>query len=104
MIDAGQDVLDAEREVGAGDLAAAPGAASTTNDGADGVSRVTCVAPSRRSRRTSTSVIVAVRPAMWIVPPVSPPAHSTVQRSVKALLTIDARGAVTFVQPAGNST
>ena len=42
----------------------ARGAASTTNDGADGVSRVTCVVPSRRSRRTSTSVIVAVRPAM----------------------------------------
>ena len=41
---------------------------------------------------------------MWIVPPVSPPAHFTVQRSVKALLAIEARGAVTFVQPAGSST
>ena len=80
------------------------GAASTTSDGADGVSRVTCVLPSRRSRRTSTSVIVAMRPAMWMVPPISPAAHFTVQRSVKALLTIDARGLVTFVQPAGSST
>jgi hypothetical protein len=38
------------------------------------------------------------------VPPVSPPAQFTVQRSVYALSTIEARGSVTFVQPAGSST
>ena len=80
------------------------GAASTTSDGAKGVSRVTCVEPSRRSRRTSTSVVVAMRPAMWMVPPISPPAHFAVHRSENALLTIDARGALRFVQPAGSFT
>jgi len=39
-----------------------------------------------------------------MVPPVSPPVRFTVQRSVKALLAIEARGAVTFVEPAGSST
>ena len=58
------------------------GAASTTNEGLEGVSRATCVVPSRRSTRTSTSVIVAARPAMWIAAPVNPPARFTLQRSV----------------------
>jgi hypothetical protein len=82
----------------------APAGAATTNDGADGVSRVTWVVPSRRSRRASTSVMVALRPAMRIVPPRSPPAHVTLQRSVTAPLIIEARGSVTFAQPAGSST
>ena len=39
-------------------------AGATTNDGEDGVSRATSVLPSTRSKRTSTSVPVALRPAM----------------------------------------
>ena len=66
MIHAAQDVLNAEARVRASDLHLF-GAASTTNAGIEGVSRATCVVPSSRSRRTSTSVIVAARPAMWIV-------------------------------------
>ena len=81
MIDAGEDVLDAESRVRARDLDPV-GAASTTNEGLEGASRATCVVPSRRSTRTSTSVIVAVRPAMWIAAPVNPPARLTLQRSV----------------------
>ena len=56
VVDARQDVLDAEhRYVRA--TSARVGAAATTNEGADGVSRATCVVPSSRSRRTRTSVI-----------------------------------------------
>jgi len=49
-------------------------------------------------------VTVEASPATWIVPSVSPPAHLTVQRSVKALLMKKLRGGARFVQAAGSST
>ena len=62
MINAEQDMFNAKYEVVRRTSSAWRG--FTTNDGADGVRRVTCVLPSTRSKRTSTSVIVALRPAM----------------------------------------
>ena len=69
MVHAGENVLDPRtRYVLA--TSNRRGAASTTNDGAEDLSRVTCDEPSVLSSRTSTSVSVAVvQRFVWFHPP-----------------------------------
>jgi len=47
---------------------------------------------------------MTIGPNILILPPLNPPAHRTLQRSVNASLTIAPRGGTTFAQPAGSST
>ena len=51
------------------------------NAGEPGLRIVVRTEPSASSMRTTTSVMVATRPSTAIVPPMTPCAHNSVQRS-----------------------
>ena len=80
MVDAEEDVLDAQPEIGDGDLRP-ESPTGTSNEGLAGVRRVVLVSPLSRSMRTSTSVRLPGSPSIAMVSPAKPVGSRTVHRS-----------------------
>ena len=72
MVDAEEDVLDAEPEIGGGHLLPARSPPARRRRGWPASARAVLVSPFSRSMRTSTSVRLAARPSIAMVSPAKP--------------------------------